>query len=320
MLTAGDGHMKTLTLFNADYNWMLKESAGYAPWLKNHDTGFGIGMIYPDVLAECLYNKSAYSIIQRITRSRFMAHPLLDIFFKALVRAEIRLIGRYIPQRSNEERLTGHFVSEIDNAICNVKWLFEKESIYLYGEKRTIDFFYYDLSKGGKIEKQTGADLGFVLRIDLPDYPRYIQAVNFQAKKIEANFARINKEQHKTLEKKFPNNPAYIFYDTDIKRLTSPLACLSSELAVDFTKEKDSSSVNYDDIAKKSIPFSLFILNNILKMANGLDTLEKALSPYMDNEIIRNHGKIAVVSLGTEIKTTIKDTGDAKDKIGIIIS
>ena len=40
-------------------------------------------------------------------------------------------------------------------------------------EIRTIevDFFYFDLSRGGKVEKDTGADLGFIIVIDLPDYP-----------------------------------------------------------------------------------------------------------------------------------------------------
>ena len=39
-------------------------------------------------------------------------------------------------------------------------------------EIRTIevDFFYFDLSRGGKVEKDTGADLGFIIVIDLPDY------------------------------------------------------------------------------------------------------------------------------------------------------
>ena len=41
-------------------------------------------------------------------------HPLLDIVFAAVARAESRFSLRFVPQRSHEERLTGNLISEIE--------------------------------------------------------------------------------------------------------------------------------------------------------------------------------------------------------------
>ena len=51
----------------------------------------------------------------------------------------------------------------------NFTGCYENQKVISLGSE--VDFFYFDLSRGGKVEKDTGADLGFIIVIDLPDYP-----------------------------------------------------------------------------------------------------------------------------------------------------
>jgi hypothetical protein len=80
------------------------------------------------------------------------------------------------------------------------------------------------MSKGGKPEKATGADLGFILIVDLPDFPLVIKSIIFQVKKIRqsGNSAQIDIKQFNTLKENDPSS-AYLFYDMHLKRLCSPI-------------------------------------------------------------------------------------------------
>lgn len=99
-------------------------------------------------------NSISISFITKIELLCFETeNDLIDLFFKSLLCAEIRFISRYIPQRSNEERLIGNLVSELDNSICLVKDEFKDFSIKRYSEPKEVDFFYFDLSRGDKVEK-----------------------------------------------------------------------------------------------------------------------------------------------------------------------
>jgi hypothetical protein len=178
--------------FKDEYFWMLRESKGYYPWVKSdsynlircleryfelteyHIHGYGFHH----------HKGNPYDLVKSLLNERLLENEIIDLFFKSLIRAEIRFISRYIPQRSNEERLTGNLVSEIDNAIHLISDECEEFSIKRYNEKKYIDFIYTDMSRGGIVEKQTGADLGFILVLDLPDYPYTVKSIVLQAKKI----------------------------------------------------------------------------------------------------------------------------------------
>lgn len=144
--------------FRSEFNWMQREVKGLYPWVdKNH-------WEFLRRIGDCCcdgpwchgHRDNGRNLIGRLLSAQVQENPLLDLFQKALVRAEIRFISRYILQRSNEERLTGNLVSELDAAVFLAQPDFRQLSKDRYQVEKEIDFFYYDLSRGGKVEKQTG--------------------------------------------------------------------------------------------------------------------------------------------------------------------
>jgi hypothetical protein len=304
-----------LEQYNDEYNWMLKNKTGYHPWAELHQSVFAD---FIHCMAACnpslMPPVTPFEITQRVVRFPIQSHPLLDIFFKSLIRAEIRLISRYIPQRSNEERLTGHFVSEIDNSVNMLKDTFLKLSKSLYGEEKMIDFFYMDLSKGGKIEKTSGADLGFILVVDLPDFPFLVKSILFQAKKINGNgTARIDKNQLDTMKSHGQSDSAYLFYDMNLNELSSPIVdTTKSEI---FNNESGNTfSIKRKDILENGTPFSLFVMDILRGDEFGIkhedfDTAYKVLI-----ETMKEIGKLGVVSLGKPIKFSLLHKENEKGK------
>jgi hypothetical protein len=239
------------------------------------------------------------------------------------MRAEIRFISRYIPQRSNEERLTGNLVSEIDNSIFLIKEEFKELSKMHYGEAKEIDFFYSDMSKGGKVEKDTGADLGFILVIDLPDYPFTVTSLILQAKKINHK-SQIDKAQFKTLMSIDEKNCAYLFYDTDFRTLTSPIVLTidDHDFKQKYMKSEegktDSFYMEYKDICDGH-PLSLFIILSLLNNEYGKkhSSMDSAMSFFRDllykenrkQNFLDFNGRVGIVSLGKKIQYNINDDG-----------
>ena len=187
-------------------------------------------------------------------------------------------------------------------------------SLKYYSEKKEIDFFYYDLSKGGKAEKETGADLGFILVIDLPDYPFLVKSFIFQAKKINKK-VQIDKEQYLKLEKNSGKN-AYLFYDIDLSTLSSPLVLeidnyrIKEKKEESDTKNTESFYLDFKDIQQGS-PLSLFITQNIMKQKFGKQhsSFKNSLK-FFNNLCDENqnafNGIVGVVSLGKKINYDIK--------------
>lgn len=188
-------------------------------------------------------------------------HPLLDIAFEAFARAEVRLALRFVPQRSNEERLTGHLVSELEAAIQMVSESFAAKAQERYGEAKQIDFAYYDLSQGGHFEKETGGDLGLILSIDLPDRPKLIRYAAIQAKKLSGSTS-LDKRQYDTLVSNFHESAAYLFYDCDFNTLAPPMMMAASELNNRRNAKDSTSSFSLDqsNIFSEAIPLSLWLI------------------------------------------------------------
>jgi hypothetical protein len=298
-----EGEKIMLEQFSDDFNWMLRNKAGYCPWVEKNEMQFSNCFFYKELCYQLL---TPLETTQRLVRLPFQSNPLLDIFFKSLIRAEIRLISRYVPQRSNEERLTGHFVSEIDNSVHVIKDVFSDQSKLLYNEEKMIDFFYMDLSKGGKIEKTSGADLGFILVVDLPDYPFLVKSIIFQAKKINGSSVQIDRTQFNTLKGHHGLKAAYLFYDMNLQRQTSPLVNLTETMTEDLKGTAESPSLEYKNIVKGK-PFSLFVIDmirdeNIGKLYKNFDKACDDL--YKTTGTVQNLG---IVSLGRSIKFLVDE-------------
>jgi hypothetical protein len=313
-----------ITKFQDEFFWMMREGKGYYPWVKGNQYRLR-KILYNQkhrMCPEC-YETNSRDLVRLLTNEVIFENDIIDMFFKALMRAELRFISRYIPQRSNEERLTGNLVSEIDNSIYLVKDEFKELSMQRYSETKEIDFFYSDMSKGGKVEKDTGADLGFILVIDLPDYPFTVKSLILQAKKINHK-VQIDKTQYKTLTNIDEKNCGYLFYDTDFHTLTSPIVLTIDDY--DF-KEKfkkseenntDSFYLEFNEICDGH-PLSLFIIQCLLhdtygKNHSSLDSAMSFFKGLLNKEnrgqnYLDFNGRFGIVSVGKKIQYPINNDG-----------
>lgn len=313
-----------ITKFQDEFFWMMRESKGYYPWVNKHSYRLRQFLYnrHHRMCPEC-YEYNSRDLVRLLANDIVCENEIIDMFFKALMRAEIRFISRYIPQRSNEERLTGNLVSEIDNSIYLVKDEFKELSMKRYGETKEIDFFYSDMSKGGKVEKDTGADLGFILVIDLPDYPFTVKSLILQAKKINQK-AQIDKAQYRTLMNIDNKNCAYLFYDTDFRTLTSPMVLTidDSDFKSKFKKSEESTTdsfyMEFNEICDGH-PLSLFIVLCLINDAYGKNhtSMDSAMNFFRDLLYKENrrenyldfNGRVGIVSVGKKIQYNINNDG-----------
>ncbi len=234
-------------------------------------------------------------------------HPLLDLAFAAIARAEIRLSMRFIPQRSHEERLTSSLVSEIEAAIHLASTPFRKQALERYSDERTIDFISYDLSQGGRIEKITGADLGLILHIDLPDFPKLVRFAAFQAKKIDGS-AQIDKAQFESLRSAFPQACAYLFYDINFNTLAPPLVMDAEQF--DHGSKSDPKTRTFSvsaDHVFNGLPLSLWMFSRLAREEAGEAAADFASAMrHFTNSNIREvmGGRLAVLSVGRNLRLT----------------
>ena len=307
--------------FRDDFNWMQREAKGLYPWLEKNRWEF------LRRITDCCcdgpwcrgHSENGRAAIGRFLSTQIQENPLLDVFQKALVRAEARFISRYIPQRSNEERLTGNLVSELDAAVFLARPQFRAISKERYKIEKEIDFFYYDLSRGGKVEKQTGADLGLVVVVDLPDYPFTVRGLVMQAKKADPN-ASINVHQFRTIQKNADNSSLYLFYDMNRRTLASPIAFESHGMApkADECEKKGNKSftLTIDDILNGGIPLSLYIPHDVIGRGRGqeYDSFKSAFAcfrqmPWNQDDPDGFNGRLAIASIGKPISHEINSDG-----------
>lgn len=302
--------------FRDEFYWMLRESKGYQPWLKGHPHRL-FRHSWKEMMCHHCCDQARDELTRLLLDNTFLPHALMELCFKALVRSEARFISRYVPQRSHEERLTGHLVSEMDNALALIRELFRAESVRRYNEQKEIDFLYYDLSRGGRLEKRTGADLGFILAVDLPDYPKVIKSVVLQAKKLNGS-AQLTTTQHDTLLK-HGEAAAYLFYDMDPRTLACPIVLGADDYDVkkgyEESKKKATGSftLSFDDVMDGT-PLSLYLIEELMA-DKGMKhaSFDNAMS-YFTHEITHMNeqfqGVVGIVSLGRRIQTTIdQDAG-----------
>jgi len=309
--------------FKPDFFWMLRESKGYFPWVQHspHRLERHLFGEHPFPCHRCHGPVTPRPLVKMITEQTVCENRLFDLFFKAMIRAEVRFISRYVPQQSHEERLTGNLVSEMDSAVFLVKEDFRETAQKMYSEDKEIDFFYYDLSRGGKIESATGADLAIMLLIDLPDFPFTVKTMILQAKKIVRGSAQLDRKQYETLVNHKREDCAYLFYDMDTHTLASPLvlpvAAYPLEQKHKAATEKDNASfsLNLDDTLHGH-PLSLFLLTHLPcdDMGESFDSFDHAFQSIRElcwgrrearDPFCEFQGRLAVVSLGAAIKHTI---------------
>jgi len=315
--------------FKEDYFWMLREGKGYFPWLSG-DTYKISRYLRLNEKRKCMCRHDDYptrEVVRTLVEENVCENPLFDLILKSLLRAEIRFISRFVPQRSHEERLTGNLVSEIDSALFLIKTAFRETSYKLYSQEKEVDFFYYDLSRGGKIEKITGADLGFILVIDLPDFPYTVKTFILQAKKILNGSSQIDLNQYKTLNKYEKGESGYLFYDMDLDRQCSPLIVpfhkynLHNRYEECVKANNNSFTYSFDGAKSDGHPLSLFLISQLAfdssvgKNHRSFDSAfymfeELCQSPLKiskEQEISKFDGRLAIFSIGKNLKYSISE-------------
>ena len=304
--------------FKEDYFQMMKLSMGYLPWVKKHP--YRLDRLIWGEHEMCHRHRENHhrQLVRKMLEEKVCENESIDIFFKAVIRAEQRFSSRFIPQRSNEERLTGHLISEIGGSIELVKSNFLEASLKLYNESKVIDFFYFDMSKGGKLEKITGADLAITVIIDLPDFPKTIKTYIFQAKKIQ-NSTSIDNFQYKTLMSHRENSYGYLFYDGNLQTLSSPFVLQHGNMKYLYEKaienKHNSFSVNNDTVYN-GLPLSAFLCFELISndfIGRKHNSIEDAISyaeQFNGEKNERFNGYFGVVSIGRKLKYEINSNNE----------
>ena len=311
-------------IFRDDFYWITRNRKGIYSWLGEKSYRLFDRVLdwdwpfHPKEFGR--FGFSSGNVLSLLLHGQLFENPLLDILIKSLVRAETRLCSRFIPQNSHEERLTGNFVSEIDSAFFLIKEEFRCLSQERYGQAKEIDFYYYDLSRGGKAEKISGADLGIIFVLDLPDLPYTIRSIRLQAKKVN-NSAQIDIQQFRVLTSQ-GNDSAYLFYDMNPQTYCTPIVYESARLEHRVTnaesENKNSFSLPYNEILD-GIPLSLYIYRILMhggatrqhdNFSQAFNYFQQQFNEFKVYDDFYLAGRIAIVSIGQNISlTTDRDGG-----------
>ncbi len=226
--------------------------------------------------------------------------PLFQLLFKSFVAAEGKFIMNYIPQNSHEERLTGHLVSELENGLFILREYFEGTANKLYGQNVPLGFYYCDLSANNQ-EKYTGADLGLIFYVNLPDFPKHIRIAAIQSKKIKNSSALIDVPQLEAIIDRYNEDAYYLFYDREVSPLIKSATEIKKKQRNDNTHE--SFSYNRKDAVYEGMPLSVFLVFDMLTSfmnteGKRINSLWEAKKRLMNFERKDKPSKILTISIG----------------------
>ena len=131
--------------------------------------------------------------------------PAVWALFWALARAEHEFLYQFVPFWSNEERLTGHLVSQVFERIreFGTHWT----SLDLSSKEESFLRISYADTATARREGITGADLGLVVHGRFSSREEFFKVARFQAKKADRNKTQIRLDQTQGLECVFDLRP-----------------------------------------------------------------------------------------------------------------
>jgi hypothetical protein len=295
-----------LDAFKEDFWLLSRENRGYYAWAEKDR--YRLHKFFHRHHGFCRFCEGeldARLLVEDIFTNGFGLHSLLDTVFASFARAESRFSLRFVPQRSHEERLTGSLVSEIEAAIHLASGHFRRQAEERYHEARDVDFIYYDLSRGGRIERRTGADLGLILHVDLPDWPPVTRYAAFQVKKLDGS-AHIDAHQYDTLISQFSDAAAYLFYDMDFSTLAPPIVIEASDMG-NSRKEKPTASFSLPgEQVYGGLPLSLWLFSRLAREQTGVSvrSFRAAMDAFVrrEQQVEFTGGRVAVLSVGRRLR------------------
>ncbi|AWI09931.1 hypothetical protein [Ereboglobus luteus] len=301
-------------VFKNDFWALARENKGYYGWARKvrWQLHRALPRRYWQNCPICGEAVDSIELVQRLFENGLGLHPLLDIAFEAFARAEVRLGLRFVPQKSHEERLTGHLISELEAAIQMSSELFTREAVTRYNEPLHIDFVYSDLSRGGHLEKMTGGDFGLILVVDLPDRPKITRYAAFQSKRLNGSGSTsLNKLQFDTLTKNFGNASTYLFYDCDFSTLGPPMVMRATNFeSLRNSKEStESFATNQSGVFDQGLPLSLWLLTELgtAKAGESARDFQSAMEIFTQFDHTNKEcslSRLAMVSIGRKFTVT----------------
>jgi len=154
-----------------------------------------------------------------MTYNEVLIHP--DVFrpqafwalFWALGKAEHRFVRRFIPSWSHEERLSGHFISQIAERIEEFSddWSVLSQSSSPRRTTPHCSVFYADTATSRQ-EGITGSDFSLIVHMTFLDGEEFFKVARFQVKKVtESATAEVNLLQLRRM-REIDNLGYYLFY------------------------------------------------------------------------------------------------------------
>jgi hypothetical protein len=278
--------------FNQEINKMFRRKSVLMPFFSNNEFRC-LCHRYCTLLPNARWS----NLRNLLNSSDCFDNELFQILFNAFVFAESKFVHNFIPQKSHEERLTGHLISEYISALEIVKKVFQEKSLELYDENLTLDFHYTDLSANNR-EKTTGADFGILFHINLPDYPEEVRAIILQAKKL-GHASTININQCNTLKKFAGDGAYYCFYDMETPETSSPLVLSADNIKLPTNAKQETIQYPRDRLFKPyedegGIPLSIFLIFTLLAETRNnshfktFDNVKKAAKFFENGERSNN--------------------------------
>lgn len=298
-------------------NDILKKNIGISPALesRSHSRSYSglpwyqpILELYDGLLPVDHWNVGLFLARLLLNESALFPSPLYQLLFKSFVAAEGKFIMHYIPQNSHEERLTGHLVSELENGLFIVHDFFEETAASIYGKTVPLNFYYADLSSNRQ-EKHTGADLGVIFYVNLPDLPKHIRIAAIQAKKAGQTSAVIDAGQLDAISKAYGDDAYYMFYDMSDKM--SPMMRKAQDIKKGLGDAAGGKPFSYKrNGINQGMPLSMFLVFEMLLASKEKsktfksiwDAKDKLMNPTSGDRSYRNTNdgpsKVLAISLG----------------------
>jgi len=314
--------------FSSNLTWMLRENTALSSFWNHYYCNYDYRLIelllYSGI--DPMYFREDHHlgccaptqlILEHLVKNQIKVNdPLYFYIFLAFLNAEILFVKNYIPQNSNEERLTGHLISEIANSLNIVKGEFIKKSYEVYKCSLDLEFCYSDLSTNNA-ERVNGSDFGFIFHINLPNQPERVKAIIIQAKRLDKKTV-IDLNQMRNLNLYAKDLAFYCFYDLNSIERLPPLILSQNMLKNYINKEEDINQLSYSikrEIITKynhSLPLSLFIPYFLFKYSDTSLRLFKTVweaKNYLESDN-RNHSLTRVLSVSLGGLTKNQDLTD----------
>jgi len=257
------------------------------------------------------YNHAHF--IRNLTSPTIYHPSCIWALFWALAKGEHQFLRRYLPFWSHEERLTGHFVSQICERIEEFAGSWSALSA---GEPKEswLDIWYADTAAGNR-EKTTGADLGLIIHGQYSGDGEFFKVARFQVKKVpSSNTVTIDLDQTKALLRKGELGYYLFFHAQDRNEWRRPPSVAPAKTFEQLVLEKERAltegrvsgkslgNESASNVDNHSFDFATFITFALADPATDFGAAARSKSDAVYTLMAGGPPtRLAVISLGTKI-------------------